>query len=103
MVVGVSTGFQKTLKLKGVGYRAQVSGNVVKLELGFSHPVSYKLPEIVSAQAKSQTELVLESCDKQSLGQAAAQIRDFRPPEPYKGKGIAYSDEVIRIKETKKK
>jgi len=103
MVVGVSEGFKKTLMLKGVGYRAQVSGNQVKLELGFSHPISYKLPERVTAQAKSSSELILESCDKQTLGQAAAEIRSFRPPEPYKGKGVAYSDEVVRIKETKKK
>ena len=103
MVIGVSTGFSKTLKLKGVGYRAQVSGKVVKLELGFSHPISYDLPAGVTAQAKSPTELIMESPDKQLLGQAAAEIRAFRPPEPYKGKGVAYSDEVIRIKETKKK
>lgn len=103
MILGVSEGFTRTLILKGVGYRAQVSGAQVKLELGFSHPVSYKLPEKVSAKAKSPTELILESCDKQTLGQAAAEIRSFRPPEPYKGKGVAYSDEVVRIKETKKK
>jgi large subunit ribosomal protein L6 len=103
MVVGVSEGFTKTLKLKGVGYRAQVSGKTVKLELGFSHSISYQLPEGVLAQAKSPTELILESSDKQLLGQAAAEIRAFRPPEPYKGKGVAYSDEVVRIKETKKK
>lgn len=103
MILGVSEGFKKTLVLKGVGYRAQVSGSQVKLELGFSHPISYKLPEKVSAQAKSPTELILESCDKQTLGQVAAEIRSFRPPEPYKGKGVAYSDEVVRIKETKKK
>jgi large subunit ribosomal protein L6 len=103
MVLGVSEGFTKTLKLKGVGYRAQVSGKTIKLELGFSHPISYQLPEGVSAQAKSPTELILESSDKQRLGQAAAEIRAFRPPEPYKGKGVAYSDEVVRIKETKKK
>ena len=103
MVIGVSEGFTKTLKLKGVGYRAQVSGKTVKLELGFSHPISYQLPDGVSAQAKSPAELILESSDKQRLGQAAAEIRAFRPPEPYKGKGVAYSDEVVRIKETKKK
>ena len=103
VVVGVSQGFTKTLKLKGVGYRAQVSGKQIKLELGFSHPVIYKLPDVVNAQAKAPTELILESCDKQALGQVAAEVRSFRPPEPYKGKGIAYSDEVVRIKETKKK
>ena len=103
MVVGVSEGFRKTLVLKGVGYRAQVSGAQVKLELGFSHPISYNLPAKVTAQAKSPAELILESCDKQMLGQAAAEIRSFRPPEPYKGKGVAYSDEIVRIKETKKK
>lgn len=103
MVTGVSAGFSRTLKLAGVGYRAQVAGKQLKLELGFSHPVVYDLPEGVTAQAKSATELVLESCDKQKVGQAAANIRAFRPPEPYKGKGVAYSDEIIRIKETKKK
>jgi large subunit ribosomal protein L6 len=103
MVVGVVQGFKKTLLLQGVGYRAQVKGQDVNLTLGFSHPVVYTLPKGVTATAPSQTEIVLESSDKQEVGQVAAEIRAFRPPEPYKGKGVRYSDEVVVRKEAKKK
>ncbi|AWY21406.1 MULTISPECIES: 50S ribosomal protein L6 [Moraxella] len=103
MVQGVSEGFERRLQLIGVGYRAQVAGNVVNLNLGFSHPIAYNLPEGVTAESPSQTEIVLKSNDKQKLGQAAAKIRSFRPPEPYKGKGVRYSDEVVLRKEAKKK
>lgn len=103
MVQGVSEGFERRLQLIGVGYRAQAAGNVVNLNLGFSHPIAYNLPEGVTAESPSQTEIVLKSNDKQKLGQAAAKIRSFRPPEPYKGKGVRYSDEVVLRKEAKKK
>ena len=103
MVVGVSEGFEKKLELNGVGYRAKASGKTVNLTLGFSHPVDYSLPEGVTAETPSQTEIVLKSADKQLLGQAAAEIRAFRPPEPYKGKGVRYADEYVRRKEAKKK
>ena len=103
MVTGVSKGFERKLNLVGVGYRAQVQGTDVKLQLGFSHDVIYPLPEGVKAQCPTQTELVLSGIDKQMVGQAAAQIRAYRPPEPYKGKGVRYSDERVVIKETKKK
>ncbi|RBW44050.1 50S ribosomal protein L6 [Psychromonas sp. B3M02] len=103
MVVGVTEGFKKTLLLQGVGYRAQVKGQEINLTLGFSHPVVYTLPKSVSATATSQTEIVLESADKQVVGQVAAEIRAFRPPEPYKGKGVRYADENVRRKEAKKK
>ena len=103
MVIGVSAGFTKRLTLIGVGYRAQVQGQKVNLTLGFSHPVVYDLPSGVAADTPSQTEIVLESADKQLLGQVAAEIRSYRPPEPYKGKGIRYSDEFVRRKEAKKK
>ena len=102
-VVGVSEGFEKKLQLIGVGYRAKASGKSLDLTLGFSHPVVYKLPEGVKADTPSQTEIVLTSVDKQLLGQAAAEIRAFRPPEPYKGKGVRYADERVRTKEAKKK
>tara|TARA_B100000686_G_C16611771_1_gene874213 strand:+ start:271 stop:825 length:555 start_codon:yes stop_codon:yes gene_type:complete len=102
MVIGVSEGFQKTLLLVGVGYRAKASGKKLELTLGFSHPVHYELPEQVEVETPSQTEIVLKSYDKQVLGQVAAEIRAFRPPEPYKGKGIKYADENIRRKEAKK-
>lgn len=103
MVKGVSEGFERRLQLIGVGYRAQVAGNKVNLSLGYSHPIEYTLPEGVTAESPSQTEIVLKSSDKQKLGQAAANIRSFRPPEPYKGKGVRYSDEVVLRKEAKKK
>ena len=103
LVIGVNEGFEKRLQLIGVGYRAQATGNKVTLNVGYSHPVEYTLPEGVSAETPSQTEIVLKSNDKQQLGQAAANIRAFRPPEPYKGKGIRYSDEHVIRKEAKKK
>ena len=95
MVVGVSEGFSKTLEINGVGYRADLKGKKLELNLGFSHPVVYELPEGVSAEVDKQTTIKLASCDKQLLGQVAAKIRGFRPPEPYKGKGVKYSDETI--------
>lgn len=103
MVNGVADGFERKLTLIGVGYRAQVQGSNVNLTLGFSHPVVYKLPQGVTAETPSQTEIVLKAADKQLLGQVAAEIRAFRPPEPYKGKGVRYSDEYVRRKEAKKK
>lgn len=103
MVVGVSSGFEKQLELNGVGYRAKAAGSMLNLTLGFSHPVDYKLPEGVKAETPSQTVIVLKSADKQLLGQTAAEVRAFRPPEPYKGKGVRYSDEYVRRKEAKKK
>jgi large subunit ribosomal protein L6 len=103
MIIGVSAGFEKNLQLIGVGYRAQVQGKKINLTLGFSHPVVYELPEGVSCETPSQTEIVLKSADKQLLGQVAAEIRAFRPPEPYKGKGVRYADEYVRRKEAKKK
>ena len=103
MVIGVSEGFERKLELVGVGYRAQAKGKVLNLTLGFSHPVDYELPEGVTAETPSQTEIVLKGCDKQQLGQVAAEVRAFRPPEPYKGKGVRYADEVVVRKEAKKK
>jgi len=103
LVVGVSDGFERKLELVGVGYRAQAKGKVLNLTLGFSHPVDYELPEGVTAETPSQTEIVVRGCDKQRVGQVAAEIRAYRPPEPYKGKGVRYSDEVVVRKEAKKK
>ena len=103
MVKGVSTGFERKLELVGVGYRAQAKGKVLSLSLGFSHPVEYQLPDGVTAETPSQTEIMLRSSDKQLLGQVAANVRSFRPPEPYKGKGVRYSDEKVLRKEAKKK
>ncbi|MGB5605337.1 MAG: 50S ribosomal protein L6 [Gammaproteobacteria bacterium] len=103
MVVGVSEGFQKKLELVGVGYRAQSKGKVLNLTLGFSHPIDYSLPEGVTAETPSQTEIVISGNDKQQVGQVAAEIRAHRPPEPYKGKGVRYSDEIVVRKEAKKK
>jgi len=103
LVVGASDGFEKKLELVGVGYRAQAKGKVLNLTLGFSHPVDYALPEGVTAETPSQTEIVIKGCDKQKVGQVAAEIRAFRPPEPYKGKGVRYADEVVVRKEAKKK
>ncbi|MBB3047449.1 large subunit ribosomal protein L6 [Litorivivens lipolytica] len=103
MVVGVSQGFERKLELNGVGYRAKASGKTVNLTLGFSHPIDYQLPEGVTADTPTQTEIVLKSADKQLLGQVASEIRAFRPPEPYKGKGVRYADEYVRRKEAKKK
>lgn len=103
MVVGVSAGFERKLVLNGVGYRAKAAGKVLNLSLGFSHPIDYELPEGVTAETPTQTEIVLKSADKQLLGQAASEVRAFRPPEPYKGKGVRYADEYVRRKDAKKK
>jgi large subunit ribosomal protein L6 len=103
MVTGVSQGFEKKLELKGVGYRAAVQGKKLNLQLGFSNPIEYELPEGITAEAPSQTEVVLKGVSKQQVGQVAAEIRAFRPPEPYKGKGVRYADEMVRTKEAKKK
>lgn len=103
MVVGVTAGFEKKLTLIGVGYRAKVAGNGVDLTLGFSHPLVHELPDGVTAVCPSQTEIVLTGTDKQLVGQVAAEIRGYRPPEPYKGKGVRYADEQVRRKEAKKK
>ncbi len=103
LVVGVSDGWEKKLVLNGVGYRARASGKTVNLNLGLSHPVDYELPDGLSAETPTQTEIVIRGTDKQAVGQAAAEIRSFRPPEPYKGKGIRYADEYVRRKEAKKK
>jgi large subunit ribosomal protein L6 len=103
LVVGVSDGWEKKLVLNGVGYRAKAAGKTVNLNLGLSHPVDYELPEGLSAETPTQTEIVIRGTDKQAVGQAAAEIRSFRPPEPYKGKGIRYADEHVRRKEAKKK
>jgi len=103
MVVGVSEGFQKKLELQGVGYRAKAQGKSLNLTLGYSHPIDYSLPEGVTAETPSQTEIVITGADKQLVGQVAAEIREFRPPEPYKGKGVRYADERVYRKEAKKK
>lgn len=103
MVNGVSKGFERKLELVGVGYRAKAQGKTVNLTVGFSHPVDYQLPEGVSAETPSQTEIVLKSADRQLLGQVAAELRAFRPPEPYKGKGVRYGGENVYRKEAKKK
>ncbi len=102
MVTGVSTGFQKKLQLVGVGYRAQAQGNKLNLALGFSHPVEYSAPEGITIETPSQTEIIVSGCDKQRVGQVAAEIRAYRPPEPYKGKGVRYADERVARKEAKK-
>jgi large subunit ribosomal protein L6 len=103
MVTGVTAGFEKRLQLVGVGYRAQAQGKSLNLTLGFSHPVDYPVPEGISVETPSQTEIVVRGTDKQLVGQVAAEIRGYRPPEPYKGKGVKYADEVIVRKEAKKK
>lgn len=103
MVIGVTKGFAKKLQLVGIGYRATVKGNMVNLALGFSHTIEYQLPTGVNAECPSQTEIVLKGVDKQVIGQVAADLRAYRRPEPYKGKGVRYADEVVRIKEAKKK
>jgi len=102
MVVGVTNGFEKKLTLVGVGYRAQVAGSKLTLALGFSHPVEYTAPEGITIEAPTQTEIIVKGCDKQKVGQTASEIRAFRPPEPYKGKGVRYSDERVVRKEAKK-
>jgi len=101
MVIGVSQGFERKLQLVGVGYKAQAKGQVLNLALGYSHPIDYQLPEGVSAETPSQTDIIIKGIDKQLVGQVAAEIRDFRRPEPYKGKGVRYADEVVRRKEAK--
>jgi len=103
MVTGVTSGFERKLQLVGVGYRAQVQGKKLNLTLGFSHPVVHDVPEDVTVEAPSQTEIVIKGADKQKVGQVAAEIRSYRPPEPYKGKGIRYFDERVIMKEAKKK
>jgi large subunit ribosomal protein L6 len=103
MVQGVAEGFSKQLQLVGVGYRAQVQGNVLDLSLGFSHPVKYAIPEGITIETPSQTEINVKGADKQKVGQVCAEIRAYRPPEPYKGKGVRYSDERVVRKEAKKK
>jgi len=103
MVTGVSDGFDKKLELQGVGYRANAQGKKLNLVLGFSHPIDYMLPEGITVETPSQTEIVIKGADKQLVGQVAAEIRKFRPPEPYKGKGVRYADERVFRKEAKKK
>ncbi len=103
MVTGVSDGFERKLELVGVGYRAQAAGNKLNLTLGFSHPVVYDVPEGISVETPSQTEVMIKGTDKQKVGQVAAEIRRFRPPEPYKGKGVRYANERVVLKEAKKK
>ncbi len=103
LVTGVAEGFQKKLQLIGVGYRAQMKGKVLNLALGFSHPVEYSVPEGITIETPSQTEVVVSGVDKQRVGQVAAEIRRYRPPEPYKGKGVRYADEYVARKEAKKK
>jgi len=103
MVKGVNQGFEKRLSLVGVGYRAQAKGDILNLSLGFSHPVDMKLPDGISVKTPSPTEIIISGIDKQKVGQVASEVRAYRPPEPYKGKGVRYSDEVVALKETKKK
>ncbi|MCA1926581.1 MAG: 50S ribosomal protein L6 [Thiobacillus sp.] len=103
MVQGVSKGFEKRLTLVGVGYRAQAQGDALNLTLGFSHPVVHKMPAGIKVETPTQTEIVIKGIDRQAVGQVAADVRAYRPPEPYKGKGVRYSDEVVIKKETKKK
>ena len=103
MVVGVTQGFEKKLELMGVGYRAQAQGKTLNLTLGFSHPVNYPVPEGITIETPSQTEILVKGIDKQKVGQVSAEIRAYRPPEPYKGKGVRYSDEYVVRKEAKKK
>ncbi len=103
MVQGVSEGFTKELQLIGVGYRAQAQGKKLNLSLGFSHPIEYAVPDGIEIETPSQTQVIIRGIDKQLVGQVAAEIRDFRPPEPYKGKGVRYADEYVKRKEAKKK
>ena len=103
MVTGVTKGYESKLELVGVGFRAQVAGKVLNLTLGFSHPVAYAIPEGISIETPTQTEIVIKGIDRQVVGETAAKIRAYRPPEPYKGKGVRYSDEKIILKEGKKK
>jgi large subunit ribosomal protein L6 len=103
MVNGVKNGFEKRLSLVGVGYRAQAQGNKLNLQLGFSHPIVHALPEGVKAETPTQTEIIIKGVDRQRVGQVAAEIRAYKPPEPYKGKGVRYTGEQVTLKETKKK
>ena len=103
IVVGVTAGFDRKLELQGVGYRAQMQGQTLKLALGFSHDINFPVPEGISVECPSQTEIVISGVDKQKVGQVCAEIRGFRPPEPYKGKGVRYAGEYVRRKEAKKK
>ena len=103
IIEGVSSGFEKKMQLVGVGYRAQAQGKQLNLSLGLSHPVNYQVPEGIEIETPAATEIVVRGCDKQRVGQVCAEIRAFRPPEPYKGKGVKYADEVIVRKEAKKK
>ncbi len=103
MVTGVTKGYERKLELVGVGYRAAVQGKALNLTLGFSHPVVFDIPDGISIEAPTQTEVLIKGIDRQRVGQVAAKIREFRPPEPYKGKGVKYSDEKISLKEGKKK
>ncbi len=103
MVAGVTQGFQKKLTLVGVGYRAQAQGDKLNLSLGFSHPVVHQMPQGVTVETPTQTEILIKGIDKQLIGQVAAEVRAYRQPEPYKGKGVRYADEVVALKETKKK
>lgn len=103
MIIGVSEGYEKKLILNGVGYRAQAQGSSLNLTLGFSHPVIHEMPEGITCETPSQTEVVIKGVDKQVVGQVAAKIRAYRPPEPYKGKGVRYADEIVSLKEVKKK
>ncbi|MEX3526508.1 MAG: 50S ribosomal protein L6 [Burkholderia sp.] len=103
MVHGVTKGFERKLTLVGVGYRAQAQGDKLNLSLGFSHPVAHQMPEGIKAETPTQTEIVIKGINKQQVGQVAAEVRGYRPPEPYKGKGVRYSDEFVILKETKKK
>jgi large subunit ribosomal protein L6 len=103
MVLGVTRGYDRKLELVGVGFRAAVTGKALNLTLGFSHPVSYTIPEGITVETPSPTEILIKGADRQRVGQTAAEIRGIRPPEPYKGKGVRYSDEVISLKEGKKK
>ncbi len=102
MVIGVSTGYERKLEINGIGYRAQVKGNTLNLSLGFSHPVDFDVPDGITIETPSQTEILIKGIDKQKVGQVAANIRKFRPPEPYKGKGVRYANEHVRRKEAKK-
>lgn len=103
MITGVSAGFERKLKLVGVGYRAKAQGKTINLTLGFSHPVNYEIPDGITVETPSQTEILVKGVDLQRVGQVAAELRRFRPPEPYKGKGVRYADERIILKEAKKK
>ena len=103
MVLGVSKGYERKLELVGVGYRAQVQGRALNLTLGFSHPISFAIPEGITIETPSQTEIIVKGIDRQKVGQVAAEVRGFRPPEPYKGKGVRYAGERIELKEAKKK